>query len=601
MKNGAGTLTLASTNNNIVMVGDTNLNGGTLALNGGRLTNTQTLIGEQSGSSGSVTVAGLNSQLLSDVGIRVGYGGAGTLNITSGGAVRSVVGTLGVNADGTGTVLVDGAGSQWVATQGAIVGNAGTGSLTLANGGTMSSDQLTIGNLANSTGTATVNGAKSEVKDVLFLSVANSGTGTLNVTGGGTVRSGVSSIGALAGSSGSATVDGANSQWINTSSFSIGDNGVGTLRITNGGTVISRDSYIGSYPGSSGKVTVDGTNSQWIMSDDPLYVAYDGTGTLDIANGGTVRSAGGYVGYAAGSSGTVNVGGANSQWINDGALSIGESGTGTLNITSGGNVTADAASLYAGSLLNIASGATLTVGSGTVSAGEINVGTTANHGGTIQGNVRVAGGTLTNNGTITGFTTIESGTAKGAGNYAGGYSVLDGGRILFGNSPGLLSSGSATWNGGTLAFQINDATGVAGVNWGRNAVSGTLTLAASAANPFTIRFESLLSDNGAGVLTNFDGSKSYAWEIVGTTGGIVGFDASAFFLDTSAFTAANPAARTGTFGVSQSGGNLRVSYGGTSVVVVPEANTDLLALLAAPLGLLLRQRKGIQPQRTRRF
>jgi T5SS/PEP-CTERM-associated repeat protein len=643
-KNGTGTLTLASANNNIIIVGDTNLNGGTIALNGGKLSNTQTLVGNGSntggtlsvsgvgsqwtstlllsvattgtgalsisnggivnsrqcdigrsvGSSGSATVTGVNSQLLSDTGIRVGYGGTGTLNITNGGTVRSAAGTLGADAGGTGTVIIDGVGSQWVAPQAIGVGGSGTGTLSITNGGAMTSDQLYIGTSAKSTGTVTVDGANSEVKDVLFLYVGNSGSGTLNITNGGTVRVGVSSIGALSGSSGSATVDGPNSQWVNTSSFSVGDNGTGTLRITNGGTLTSRDSYIGSYPGSSGKVTVEGVNSRWTVSADPLYVAYDGTGTLDITNGGTVQSKIAYIGYATGASGTVNVGGANSQWINDGTLSIGEAGMGALAVTNGGNVSANKVMLYAGSSLTVGSGATLEAADALESAGEASIGTAAEPGGTVQGNVLVVGRTLTNNGMITGFTTVESGTAKGAGNYAGGYSVQDGGRILFGNSPGLLSSGSATWNGGgSFVFQINDATGVAGVNWGQNAITGTLTVAASAANPFTVRLESLLKDDTSGALLNFDPSASYAWDVVTTTGGIAGFDASAFFLDASAFTLANPGADSRRFQIAQSGNALRVSYAGASAVVVPEASAGLLALLAAPGLLLLRNRRAV--------
>jgi T5SS/PEP-CTERM-associated repeat protein len=62
------------------------------------------------------------------------------------------------------------------------------------------------------------------------------------------------------------------------------------LSITNGGSVNSSGSfnYIGHYSGSTAVVAVDGTGSTW--NSGFLYVGDGGSGTVSIANGGTVTA-----------------------------------------------------------------------------------------------------------------------------------------------------------------------------------------------------------------------------------------------------------------------------------------------------------------------
>ena len=95
--------------------------------------------------------------------------------------------------------------------------------------------------------------------------------------------------------------------------------------------------YIGFDAGSTGTVTVDGTGSSWTNSS-LLYAGYSGTGTLTIQNGGAVSNTIGYIGVNSGSTGTVTVDGAGSSWTNTGTLYVGNSGTGTLTIQNGGAV-----------------------------------------------------------------------------------------------------------------------------------------------------------------------------------------------------------------------------------------------------------------------
>lgn len=122
----------------------------------------------------------------------------------------------------------------------------------------------------------------------------------------------------------------------------IGRTSVGTLTIQDGGTLTNRQGSVGSDIGGDGTVVVTGHDglgnaSTWI-STDYLYIGHQGTGALDILDGGVVTDAGGYVGYEAGSTGAVTVSGQGSWWNNLGDVVVGQSGDGTLDVLAGGLV-----------------------------------------------------------------------------------------------------------------------------------------------------------------------------------------------------------------------------------------------------------------------
>lgn len=103
---------------------------------------------------------------------------------------------------------------------------------------------------------------------------------------------GVRSANGIDGSaSGTAPVDGTNSIWTNAGSLFVGHDGTGTLNIQNGGSVSNTTGYI-TRNGGDGDVTVTGAGSMWTNSGS-LFVGYDGLGlaTLDIVAGGTVTNA----------------------------------------------------------------------------------------------------------------------------------------------------------------------------------------------------------------------------------------------------------------------------------------------------------------------
>src|SRR5690606_33901338 len=99
------------------------------------------------------------------------------------------------------------------------------------------------------------------------------------------------SIGRDNGSTGNVTVSGAGSTWESPSGFGfrIGDGGTGTLNINDGGVVRSGQGLIGVSSGSDGHVTVSGPGSAWVPVDN-IYVGFEGTGNLEVLNGAAVST-----------------------------------------------------------------------------------------------------------------------------------------------------------------------------------------------------------------------------------------------------------------------------------------------------------------------
>ncbi|MCX6965031.1 MAG: autotransporter domain-containing protein [Verrucomicrobia bacterium] len=351
----------------------------------------------------------------------------------------------------------------------------------------------------------------------------------------------------------------------------VGMGGQGSLTIDGGSSLSKIEGYVGLGPGN-GTVNVNGGN--WTNSND-LYIAESGTGSLTITNG-TVSNANGRVGYYAGSNGTVNMSGGT--WTNSSALFIGSAGNGTLNLTGNGTVSVGGGGLVnlaqtSGSIgtLNLGNGttagtlsaATITGGSGTAvvninQSGSYSLGSnmtdslSLNHLGTgtttLTGTNTNTGGTTISAGTllITGSTsavTINSGTLGGTGT-VGDVVINSGGAIAPGNSPGTLTTGNMTWNGGGFYnWELASANGTAGMDWDLISSSGTLTIGANATNKFTIR----LASYGSGSLS---GVKIASWEIGNFTTGITGFSNDYF-----TFNATGMSGSAGSYSLSLGGGN----------------------------------------------
>ena len=162
---------------------------------------------------------------------------------------------------------------------------------------------------------------------------------------------------------------------------------------------------------------------------------------------------------------------------------------------------------------------------------------------TYTGATSITNGTLVINGSLasgSAVTVTNKGVLAGTGTVNGTLSVNSGGKISPAdtNSIGTLHTGSETWNkGGRLNFEINNATGTAGINYDQLSVlgSGNINIQATSDNPFSIYIASLNSSS-PGEAANFNNESNYTWTIATAgTGGVTNFSASKFSINTNQF------------------------------------------------------------------
>ncbi|MEZ6061751.1 MAG: hypothetical protein R3C19_15490 [Planctomycetaceae bacterium] len=325
----------------------------------------------------------------------VGNAGVGSMEINGGTFEVNNVGRVGRQAGSDGTVLVTGAGSTWQNDRQLNIGESGTGRLTVQNAGTVTyRDTGIIGQNAGSTGRVTVTGTGSRMRNLGGVGggirVGEAGSGTLNVLNGGVAEDASPNvadgwIGRLSGSTGTVNVDGAGSFFEVNSNLHIGQDGTGELNITNGGRARNNAANVGAtFNGTgSGTVTVDGAGSTW-SNFSGINV---GDGSITISNGASVTSTFGIVGNRSGATGSVLVTGTGSSWAAGGgnaAFQIGQSGgTGSLTIENGGLVTSGLGNIAAGTVIVRGTGSTwqntgsngLTIGSslGASQTGKLNI------------------------------------------------------------------------------------------------------------------------------------------------------------------------------------------------------------------------------------
>ncbi len=371
--------------------------------NGGNVISDDGRVGEYYGSQGSVIISGIGSSWDISTGLHVGMEGSGSLSITNGGNVTSDDGRIGngfwSHGHSPGSVAVDGVGSSWNISYDIYVGIHSRGSLSITNGGHVTSRSGNIGSHSGSVGSVLVDGVDSSWDNSgnLLIGTHHGGSGSLSIANGGNVTvTGLTSTGLglnggtgviifndgslttgslLAGSQDLkgtgiintkglvAEVDlvfdsthGANQTFVmnNSSEQNItlnldvdgsaylgaGYSGTGSMSVTEGVRVASTDGYIGYKAGSVGSVTVDGVGSIWDNSGE-LIVGRYGSGSLSITNGGVVKNHRGWIGNYSGSVGSVVVDGVGSSWRNSDDLVVGMEGSGFLSITNGGIVIVD--------------------------------------------------------------------------------------------------------------------------------------------------------------------------------------------------------------------------------------------------------------------
>jgi T5SS/PEP-CTERM-associated repeat protein len=350
----------------------------------------------------------------------------------------------------------------------AQINNGGTAQIMssgAAASGTVSDSNAVVGAGSGSTGVALVDGAGSTWSHDGGITVGGNakGTGTITISNGGSMSTGGTGVGSIIGhnptSSGTVNVIGAGSTWTNQASLTLSDaGGDGVLNILSGGVVSNGDSALGAFSAHT-FVTVDGTGSTWTINGD-LSVGhlFGGVGTVSISQGGEVTSVNGFIADGSGSSGHVDLAGANSTWSNSGNVFVGGNasgavGTADLHLLNNATVSAAAVTVWSSGLLT---------GRGFVEAAEV-----TNHG-TLSPNLTMSiSGNLTFDSTATMLSTVTPDTAdnvmvKGTAALDGNLNVtLTGGPFVVGMQYTLLLANGGL-NGTT--FSNVSITAPAGVS-----------------------------------------------------------------------------------------------------------------------------------------
>ncbi len=178
-----------------------------------------------------------------------------------------------------------------------------------------------------------------------------------------------------------------------------------------------------------------------------------------------------------------------------------------------------------------------------------------------------------------------TGTLGGSGTVNRAFTVDSTSILNPGEGTGTLNTILETWaGGGTLKFNLADATGSSGTGWNFLQINSSLNITASPADEFRLDLASLGADGLSGLAKDFDPTKDYSWEIASTTDGITGFNVADFSVEDTEF--AN--SYNGIFSVNQQGDDLFLSY----TAAVPEPST--YALLLTGLGILASVRRRLK-------
>lgn len=346
-----------------------------------------------------------------------------------------------------------------------IVGELLTGEMSIDAGSEVTNTDGYVANGLGSVGVVSVTGADTTWGNTGELRLGNAGKGTLTISAGATVSaSGNTRLGNLPSGDGTATVSGLGSTLSSTNFVLVGREGSGALNVLNGGSVTDLIGGIAIFEESVGAATVDGVGSSWSNSDE-LQVADGGTAFLNILSGGAVSNPRGFIGIAPAGIGNVVVSGAQSQWDNSDQLQIGYGGTGILDVTAGAQVTSGLG--YVGSQLGGNGTATIDgLGSVWMNTNELSVGYEGTgalritSGGKVSdrvatiGNLSTGAGSALVEGAGSMWITTESLTVGGFG--IGSLEISHGGVVSAGAIDG---SGGLNFNGGALRVMNSDAMG----------------------------------------------------------------------------------------------------------------------------------------------
>jgi len=182
---------------------------------------------------------------------------------------------------------------------------------------------------------------------------------------------------------------------------------------------------------------------------------------------------------------------------------------------------------------------------------------------------------------VTAPITVTQGTLGGTGTINTAVSIGSNAIISPGASPGTqtYSAGLTLDDNGSLLFEIDNATGVAGTNWDLLVSSGSTTLDSTNVNPFNVLLD--------GTAANFNNANSYNWLFLDASSTLAGFASNLFAVNTSGFT---NGLGGGSFSVLRGD-----SVGGDNtqlfVAFTPVPEPTSVGLLLAGMGMLLRRKR----------
>jgi autotransporter-associated beta strand protein len=245
--------------------------------------------------------------------------------------------------------------------------------------------------------------------------------------------------------------------------------------------------------------------------------------------------------------------------VNGTTTTNGVESTGVIRVNAGGVIASSGAPLVlgGGSRTTIAAGGTLAAAPAM--------------------SIELNSGMLTNDGTQTGTLNVNFGSvAQGNGSW-GNVHVNEGGRFSAGAGPAVVNLAALTLgSGGHYTFELASTSAVAGVGADFLNIAGQLQIAAgtTADTRFTI---ALVSVSGSA----FDPTQPWTFTLATAAGGISGFSADRFAIDSSGF---GVALNGGSFVVSQSGNDLLLQF-----APIPEPST--WAIMLVGIGLLIAARR----------
>jgi hypothetical protein len=339
-----------------------------------------------------------------------------------------------------------------------------------------------------------------------------------------------------------------------------------TLTVTSGQVLLATD----QVNVSSGTLAF-GAAEGHIYGASRNFLGCSITGTGGVTYGGSISLLGMNVNYTGPTRlhGAISLGlGANNVFPDTGAVIIG--GDGSLGADSRQTGGETFGSLSGSGTINIGSTLTLTAGGNNTSTTfsgamdgafkytKAGTGTFTYAGiGTTTGNLTVSGGTMLVNGSLANAPASVANTATlGGSGVVGTVTVQTGGRLAPGaGAPGALRTGAQIWSGGSVyQWEISSLTGGKGTTpgWDWLNINGTLDLTATTSN-FVLNLDSL------GALSGWNSHAAQSWTIATASGGITGFAANKFTINTATFVDENPT-DGGTFSVAVSGNDLKLVY-----------------------------------------